>query len=1729
MIKNKVAMAVFYAAYGLGTATAASDSGATVHAVDIDSQQISQYTKKASNQNTMLQNDGLNVQVFSQLNKFNEEEGITGEHVYIVRLIQQPVTVAAQNQNSNIARAMKASGQQKLFAHGQPALAEVLTYENALKAKQNEVIKDASALLGHIDVRSQFTKAINGFSVKVSQQQAKQISRLDNVANVVRAKNYDLLTDQGPKTISADKIWSGEATTDNMAYKGEGQIVAIIDTGINSDHPSFADVGGDGYDHINPWGPGNYVGDCAVEERAEFISCNDKLIGIRSYEVITGEYKNMGLPMYDDEGNQLIDNWTGMPIYTYRDVPETGEDYQGHGSHTAATAAGNVLIDVDYVLPAPGDENGKSDGTIIKEDLFPTISGVAPHANIVAYQVCYPNNEVGIGGCPGEALVSGIEDAIADGVDVINFSIGGADSDVWSDPVQLAFLSARDAGISVAAAAGNGGQACGEECLGALDNSSPWLAQVAATTHSREIAVETPIDYAGFIDPMLGSSIPPGIDHPVIAGSINETEITGVVVWAKDYISSIGYKDWAGYCANDFPAGTFDFFHDGTPIPGAAEGDTNVIVVCQRNYPTDPNAVARVAKVANVKAGGADGFIMFNADRAQGTPAVSYELPSAHFTYEQWEGKTIWYGHPDNTDGLADWLYSGEMGHQITIKQTMIEQKFDEQRADWLAPFSSRGPSFSNIEILAPTMSAPGVDIYAAYSDEQPFVSAPYGTDYVAISGTSMASPHVAGSMALLRQAHPQWSAAEVQSALSMTADNVVKYKRLNRDSEPTGHAEIYRAGAGRINVAKAVKAGLVMDETTDNFMLANPYNGGTPHKLNLPNMVDFTCAPTCTWIRTVKATKDGTWSVDSEAVKSWHMDMNLQTEENGIEIEVTPKNFTLKKGETQTLVIKASIMESQNVWGGSEVELHSALTLTSDDEDTPMARMPMAFKYDGGDLPANIETVAHRDNASYQLNDIYVPKSDAINTRIYAPTKGDVEIIALPKDDDSLLPWELNNSDTSNRDLRIDEATYVKMMVVPEGAKRLVAESLGTHSSDYLNTFNEGHIRIFVGKDYNMDGVVDPTTETICVSTHWSSDNMCAINDPEPGTYWAIFHNQAADPWADEEVKSAVEEFKISTAVVTGEIATNMSLEAPSSNGKDPIDIEVKWDFEMDKDDIYYTVFDLGTSEVNPGNIDEVGFRLTRGDNDVTLNVSQDRAKTGDMLDLNFSVLANKSGSDRMFTITTQLPEGVDLTAEDFISSSDNVESITVDGTQLIITGTQPNTENQAVAYEVTTNATDEMCMTPTINDNPNPGGYVDLANWGIPKVFSGFDELGGQTNAGWNGVGNTIPTSVLFGGMTDTYSLYGNTEAWNEKVTVIRGNGTLAFDTMPMFFEFYAPLPFNSFPNQIIAPLWRGPNWGLTMDSFNTELSWESGISLAYLNSGWAIVEWDNAADYGYAGSDFITGMTYWDKRDNSIDFQTLLHKDIRHGKGEFEIIMAYDNIDWGTTDGRGSVGLQGFVGPQTSFGPLYGHLGEQYGLDDLQDKLSDDLVVCYNYVGPESSQFTVSTVVDIPHHFSGRTLEFTSVSQIEGMADIEMNHTVTVASNITLVEIADMEVDENQSFTVDVTFIDEHDSANMVSVMGEAIASYEVTMTDTGAQVVITPVENYYGESMVELMVSDIENPHDSASTSFALSVISDGEEPAQKLPEEETEEDDSSGGSLGILSLMLLMLIRFKRQF
>lgn len=300
-----------------------------------------------------------------------------------------------------------------------------VAYLNYLNQQQDSFIATMQASLGRqVEVVFRYDAVLNGLAVRLTPQEAVSVASLSGVARVAPDEERFLLTDAGPAWIGAPAIWEGEATGGLEGTSGAGIVAGVIDTGVNHDHPSFAEVGPvDGHVHENP--KGRFFGACDPALGVPF--CNNKLIGF-----------------YDFTGT-------------------TPEDTNGHGSHTASTTAGNVL-DADLVAPTI---------TISRQ-----ISGVAPHANIISYKVCITT-------CPLTSILAAINQATLDVVDVINYSIGGSANDPWQDLDALAFLNARNAGIFVATSAGNSGP--GEGTIGSPADA-PWVFTVGASTHDRKFS-----------------------------------------------------------------------------------------------------------------------------------------------------------------------------------------------------------------------------------------------------------------------------------------------------------------------------------------------------------------------------------------------------------------------------------------------------------------------------------------------------------------------------------------------------------------------------------------------------------------------------------------------------------------------------------------------------------------------------------------------------------------------------------------------------------------------------------------------------------------------------------------------------------------------------------------------------------------------------------------------------------------------------------------------------------------------------------------------------------------------------------------------------------------------------------------------------------------------------------------------------------------------------------------
>ena len=320
-------------------------------------------------------------------------------------------------------------------------------------------------------------------------------------------------------------------------------------------------------------------------------------------------------------------------------------------------------------------------------------------------------------------------------------------------------------------------------------------------------------------------------------------------------------------CDAPFAAGTFT---------------NNEIVFCARG--TNP----LVEKSDNAAAGGAQAVVIYNTPNSDTAIYTNIPYDTPTFQVQTSESSSQY------SQDMVDWLNDGT-GHMGTIPVTEGSTRIVESSIDRMSVFSSKGHAYLTKyrESTAPSIVAPGTDIYSAFSADQPFTLYPSPTEFNAISGTSMSSPHIAGALALIKQARPEWSPSEVMSALQLTANDSFG----PRDTNP------WIRGSGIAQVDKAIQSGLIMHVPSEHYAIANPHSGGNLGALNTPNMVDDSCFQSCSWVREVTATVDGTWSVEGI------------TDEYSVQVEASPSQFTLQAGETQRILITGSWVDSRNAY----------------------------------------------------------------------------------------------------------------------------------------------------------------------------------------------------------------------------------------------------------------------------------------------------------------------------------------------------------------------------------------------------------------------------------------------------------------------------------------------------------------------------------------------------------------------------------------------------------------------------------------------------------------------------------------------------------------------------------------------------------------------------------------------------------------------------------------------
>ncbi|GJM08741.1 MAG: hypothetical protein DHS20C11_10170 [Lysobacteraceae bacterium] len=531
-----------------------------------------------------------------------------------------------------------------------------LTY---LASMQSEYLAGFERQLGRPMVpRFRYRVATNGIAIELHAEEVELLKQRDEVRRIFADQEHQLLTDAGPQWIGAESIWTGTAMGASMASKGEGVVVGIIDSGINMDHPSFSDTPEDGHKFDNPFGDGVFVGAC---DGVTFI-CNNKLIG--AWDFADGGVENDG-----------------------------PEDSSGHGTHVAATAVGNTLSG-----PFVDTYSGIAFSA-------PSISGVAPHANIIAYDVCSDT-------CLTSSMMAAIDQAILDGVDVINFSIAGGLSP-WTD-IDRQFLDAVSAGITVVTAAGNNGSAP----VGAVIHLGPWMITAGNQSHNRINTNAVSVDGGGpelqSMYGLLGSSdLFAGIDVDAVAsyaGAIDPANFEGCSAW---------------------------------PMGDEFDGEIALISRGTCGFSTKINHASNAGAVA---------VLIFNHLGIAPFPMTgigSVVIPS------------LMVGKSDG-EAMVDFLQLNPAS--MVTMSGITERVLDDDFGGVLYRASSRGPNLS-MDITKPDIAAPGTLIFSAVAD-----AAGAAPQFSYLTGTSASSPHVAGAAALLKSLHPSWTPAQIRSALMMSA-----------------------------------------------------------------------------------------------------------------------------------------------------------------------------------------------------------------------------------------------------------------------------------------------------------------------------------------------------------------------------------------------------------------------------------------------------------------------------------------------------------------------------------------------------------------------------------------------------------------------------------------------------------------------------------------------------------------------------------------------------------------------------------------------------------------------------------------------------------------------------------------------------------------------------------------------------------------------------------------------
>ncbi|KAG2299812.1 hypothetical protein Bca52824_036284 [Brassica carinata] len=595
-----------------------------------------------------------------------------------------------------------------------------------LKLLQELVVSNsdsASSLL----IRS-YSRSFNGFAAYLSLAESRILESMKKeVVSVFPSRTYELDT-----TRSWDFVGLGERAK-RESVKESDVIIGVFDSGIWPESESFHDQG------FGP-PPQKWKGSC---QGGRNFTCNNKLIGARFYP------KNSVSARDDD----------------------------GHGTHTASTAAGNAVQGASFYGLAQG-----------------TARGGAPSARVAAYKVCLKDN-----GCKDVDILAAYDDAIADGVDVISISISREAPNILSNSFAIGSFHAMSRGVVTVGSAGNYGPD-----QGTVANVFPWMITVAASATDRRFVDRVVLgngksltvrlsgvcfmfkfNWNQFIDTLF-------LEQGLSVNPVNFNGTKFPIVYGQN-VSRTCPALQASFCAKDCV--------DRDLVKGK-------IVLCDEF----------LANKEAYKAGAVGSIVVDTYTR---DVSIVHPFPVSSLSSEDYESVKSYVKSTENPQA------------EILRSEEIIDKE-----APYVPSFSSRGPSFIIKNLLKPDVSAPGLEILAAFSPEASPSDNPgdkRSVKFSVMSGTSMACPHVAGVAAYVKSFRPDWSPSAIKSAIMTSATPMTNVMK-NPDQE-------FAFGSGHINPTNATDPGLVYELELQDYLKMLCAEGFGPRLLTKISGQNITCS----------------------------------------------------------------------------------------------------------------------------------------------------------------------------------------------------------------------------------------------------------------------------------------------------------------------------------------------------------------------------------------------------------------------------------------------------------------------------------------------------------------------------------------------------------------------------------------------------------------------------------------------------------------------------------------------------------------------------------------------------------------------------------------------------------------------------------------------------------------------------------------------------------------------